>query len=174
MANGETNWGAWRREHADPVNQYAVRHMAERMLDHCEKPTLYVAGKMTGVPLYNFPTFDVAKARWEARGYSVTTPADITREVWREAHGREFDPTCDRCEYGDALLCEMLARDLAAACRAGTIALLPDYPTSKGARIEIAAGRQLGKAFMCAETGEPLSLAVSVRLNNEIPADAAT
>lgn len=132
--------------------------------------TMYVAGKMTGVRLYNFPAFDAAKSRWAALGYSVTTPADITRAVWREAHGREFDPACDACEYGDALLCEMFARDTAAACRADVIALLPDYPTSKGARIEIAIARQLGKPLRCADTGEPISLAVAVLLNNEIPA----
>ena len=173
MANGETNWGAWQREHNDPTNQYALRAQAERMLDHCEKPTLYVGGKMTGVPLYNFPAFDAAKARWESRGYAVTTPADITRAVWREKFGREFDPSCDTCEYGDPLLCEMFARDAAAASRASCIALLPDYHTSKGARIEIAIARQLGKSLMCAETGMPISLAVAVLLNNEIPAHVA-
>lgn len=134
---------------------------------------IYVAGKMTGVSLYNFPAFDAAAERWTARGYIVTTPADITRAVWREKRGCEFDPARDRCEYGDALLCEMFARDAAAAARADMIMLLPGFVSSKGARIEIAIAYQLGKPMFCAETGEPLRLHAAVLLNNEIPVSHA-
>lgn len=130
---------------------------------------VYVAGPMTGKPLYNFPAFDAAKARWEAAGHNVTTPADITREAWDAEHGRAFDPASDACEYGSWALCSMFSLDLAAVCAAHVIALLPGWEQSKGARIEIAVAKQLGnKSFMCAETFMPMSLAVDVQVNNEI------
>jgi len=130
---------------------------------------VYIAGPMTGRELYNFPAFDEAADRWRALGHEVTTPADITRGEWQRKHWRAFDPASDRCEYGDPLLCELFALDLAAVCEADEIALLPGYEKSKGARLEIAVAMQLGKPLCCAATGDPISVAVAVLLNNEIP-----
>jgi len=113
---------------------------------------VYIAGPMTGRPLYNFSGFDNAKAEWEARGHRVTTPADITRRMWAERFCRTFDPQTDRCEYGDALMCDLFAADIEAVTKADAIAVLAGWPVSKGAKIEIAVARALGKPVYDAET----------------------
>lgn len=50
------------------------------------KKKVYIAGKMRGVPYYNFPAFDAAKKRLEELGFEVFSPADMDRETG-------FDPT---------------------------------------------------------------------------------
>ncbi len=51
-----------------------------------DKPTIYIAGPMSGYPQYNFPAFDKARDELEKNGWQVGSPADMDRE-----HG--FDPT---------------------------------------------------------------------------------
>lgn len=132
---------------------------------------VYVAGPMSGREAYNFPAFDAARDRLMAFA-DVTTPADITREKWQQRHGRAFDPYADQCEYGSQILCDLFALDLIAVCAADVIALLPGWENSKGARLEIAVAKQLGKRFMCAESMTPLGFDVAVVINNEISGNA--
>lgn len=124
---------------------------------------VYIAGPMTSIPLYNFPAFDAAAGRWRLRGHHVASPADISRDVWVERHGREFDPSADRCEYGDDALTEMFARDLAAVCAVDALAFLPGWENSKGAQLEAAIAKQLGKRFFDAMTFAEIDIAVVVR-----------
>ncbi len=51
-----------------------------------EKPTIYIAGPMSGYPQYNFPAFDEARDELRENGWQVVSPADMDRE-----HG--LDPT---------------------------------------------------------------------------------
>ena len=118
---------------------------------------VYLAGPMTGIPLYNFPAFDAHKARWIADGQDVTLPADITRELWRERYEREYDPATDTAAWGDAIVCEMFKRDMAAVCDADAIALLPGWRKSKGANLELAVARALGKKVYDSATMLPLA-----------------
>ena len=43
--------------------------------------TIYIAGKMRGIPYYNFPAFDAARDRLRECGFSVVSPADLDRDV---------------------------------------------------------------------------------------------
>lgn len=126
------------------------------------KPKLYIAGPMTGIACYNFAAFDDAAERW-SQDWDVTTPPDITRRVWMAKHSRPFDPASDRCDYGDDTLSEMFALDLAAVCDADAIALLPGWENSKGAQLEIAVAKVLGKTFHDAVTYAELDIATVVR-----------
>jgi hypothetical protein len=40
---------------------------------------IYISGKMRGIPNFNFPAFDAAKAKLEAMGHDVCSPADLDR-----------------------------------------------------------------------------------------------
>jgi hypothetical protein len=39
-------------------------------------PRIYIAGRMTGVPAYNFPAFHAAAAAWREAGWEVYNPAE--------------------------------------------------------------------------------------------------
>lgn len=80
---------------------------------------LYIAGPMTGLPDLNFPAFDLAESALQTAGYSTLNPA---------RHGGE-EPGKQWIGY--------LARGLYDVMNADGIALLPDWETSKGARVEV-------------------------------------
>lgn len=111
---------------------------------------------MTGIPLYNFPAFDAARDRWLADGQEPSSPADITRALWVERYGREYDPASDKADWGDPIVSEMFKRDLTAVCDCDAIALLPGWERSKGANMELSVARALGKKVYDAVTMLPL------------------
>lgn len=125
---------------------------------------VYIAGPMTGHPAYNHAAFVYAAAKWDDAGYEVETPFDASSRVWRRHHGRAFDPHTDRCDWGDPLVAEMLAEDVAALMRADLMALLPGWEKSKGARAEILLAMNVGKEIRDAATFEPLRLAVGLSI----------
>jgi hypothetical protein len=130
---------------------------------------VYIAGPMTGKPLYNFPAFDHAKAQWADAGYAVVSPADITRQVWFARHERTFDPAIDRADYGDPILVDMMREDLAAAAECDLIAVLPGWEKSRGALREVAVAQNHGAELFDAVTFKPLELrvALTVERTNE-------
>lgn len=100
--------------------------------------TLYLAGPMRGIRLYNFPEFDrVAKLLRDA-GYKAISPADLDREFG-------FDPS-----RGDVatpgFLQDAMQRDIKAIIYdADAVALLDGWKNSKGARAECAIADWCGK-----------------------------
>ena len=113
---------------------------------------VYLAGPMSGKPLYNFAAFDEAAAHWRGNGHDVSSPADITRGLYWERFGRMYDPATDRAEWGDRITCELFERDLRAVCDCEAIALLEGWQNSRGAKMEIAVAQALGKLFYDART----------------------
>ena len=116
---------------------------------------LYLAGAMTGKPAYNALAFARAKLRLSQMGHSVATPLEVNSHVWARHHGRPFDPEHDRCDYGDPLLKEMLAADIAELLSRDGIALLDGWARSAGARLEAEVARTVGM-FVLDERGEEL------------------
>lgn len=114
------------------------------------KGTVYIAGPMRGIPLYNFPAFDEAKAKLEAEGYTVISPADLDRES-----GFHETDTLE-AEDRDAFMRQAMKRDMNAICRCSHIALLPNWDQSKGCRPEIVLAYTLGLAFLYAPTAAPI------------------
>lgn len=78
---------------------------------------LYLAGPMTGVPEMNRPLFKAETARLRSLGYEVVSPAEISAG----------------CEDG-WLPC--MRRDIAELVKCDGVALLPDWRSSRGARLE--------------------------------------
>lgn len=106
---------------------------------------IYLAGPMTGYPLYNFPAFDAAQRKWASAYWSVITPADLNRQLYMQRHGREFDPATDTAEWGDEVVHEMFWRDLEAIKNTDAIAMLQGWRKSRGANIELSVARALNK-----------------------------
>ena len=95
-----------------------------------EPKTIYIAGKMTGVPLFNFPAFDAARDVLEAEGWKVISPADLDREVG-------FDPLNETFVSKD-FLDRAMRRDIEALLTCDAIYMLEGWETSTGAKAELA------------------------------------
>jgi hypothetical protein len=99
----------------------------------------YLAGKMSGIPQFNFPLFlRVAKAlRWQ--GYDIVSPAEIDDEedklVAMNSKTGCFMP-------GDKTWGDFLARDVKLLADGGIsgIIFLPGWEKSSGAKLEATVG----------------------------------
>lgn len=108
---------------------------------------VYIAGPMRGIPEFNFPAFHAAAKKLRDEGHLVFNPA----EKDNERHGTDIsvgnatgDETLAAKQHGFNLR-DALAVDAEFICRhADTIALLPGWENSKGARAEKALGDALG------------------------------
>lgn len=104
---------------------------------------VYIAGPMTGIPQFNFPVFDEAARTLRARGIDVITPSELDNEDTRAAalaspDGAPGSGTANNETWGD-----FLARDvklLADEPDLTGIAVLPNWTSSRGARLEVFVG----------------------------------
>lgn len=101
---------------------------------------IYLSGKMTGLPLMNYPAFHAEAARLRALGYEVENPA-------------ENPPQDSWSAYMKQSCAQMLTCD--------AIAVLPNWSLSKGARIEVQLAFQCGMRFMRAADIQPPAVEVN-------------
>lgn len=95
--------------------------------------TIYIAGPMSKIAEYNFPTFDMAEADLRAKGWNVINPAQMDRDIG-------FDPLIDIVDA--AFLHGAMLRDVdAIANRADALAVLPGWKESTGAKAEVGLAR---------------------------------
>jgi len=102
---------------------------------------IYIAGPMTHRPKFNYPAFDAAAKALREAGWEVQSPAEMddpatraramrsrTGKPWTKPEAAERGET-----WGD-----FLSRDvkLIADSDIGAMCLLPEWETSKGARLE--------------------------------------
>jgi hypothetical protein len=113
---------------------------------------VYIAGPMTGKPAYNNEAFMQAAGIWSSAGHTPITPFAANHIVFMRRYGRLFNPHDDQCEYGDAVMLECVAEDMRILCEADAIALLPGWAQSRGALVELALARNLGKKVFDAVT----------------------
>lgn len=88
---------------------------------------VYIAGPMTGLPDRNFPAFHAEAARLRALGHDVVSPAEINAGVLQD----EGWAAC-------------MKRDIAALVTCDAVQLLPAWPTSRGAKLEVELAHALG------------------------------
>lgn len=119
---------------------------------------VYIAGPMTGRPLFNFPAFDYAAAQWRDAGWDVVSPADLTRALWQRRFGEVFDPamTDPAVSAGGTIYRDFLREDVSAIVTCEAIALLPGWRASRGVALELTVARALGLAVLDAQTFEPI------------------
>ena len=100
-----------------------------------DRKRVYIAGKMTGIPFFNFKTFDLAKAAIEQRGHIAISPADLDRDsgfdalLLPETHNWNITPA-------DFDMRDARRRDIEAIESCDAILLLDGWEESKGARAE--------------------------------------
>lgn len=106
--------------------------------------TIYLAGPMRGIRLFNFPAFDAAAHDLRKRGYSVISPADLDRDVGFDplSLGNSWDWTKTPDSFS---LADAVDRDLTAVRQADELCLLPDWNNSRGAKAEKALAEWIGK-----------------------------
>jgi hypothetical protein len=90
-----------------------------------EKEIIYISGPMTGLPEFNFPLFCQVAKKIVARGHIVVNPATL------------IEGSKDRSHYLRADLLLLVGQ-------ATAIVVLPGWGGSRGARLEVEIGRQLG------------------------------
>lgn len=109
---------------------------------------IYIAGPMRGIPEFNFPAFNAAAKELRAKGHTVFNPAE--RDIERHngvdiSKGNETgdEELCAK-EHGFSLR-QALKEDTEFIClHADTIAMLPGWEESLGAKAELALARALG------------------------------
>lgn len=107
---------------------------------------IYLAGRMRGIPKFNFPAFFAAADALRQKGHTVFNPAE--RDVNLHGEALMDNPTGDVSKIDPALnfsLRHALAADTQFIClEADAIALLPGWEQSKGATAEHALAVALG------------------------------
>lgn len=111
----------------------------------------YIAGPMRGIDEFNFPSFDLARDMWAAKGWSAISPADMDRE-----HGlSEKNPP----QADVKLMREVMSRDCKAILglcpgSGDCLLVLPGWEKSKGSAVEVALARFMGLPVVRAFDGE--------------------
>jgi len=116
----------------------AVERIVHLRADRARR--IYVAGPMTGLPEYNFPAFNAAADRLRAEGWQVENPAE---------HGH-----VEGADWAD-----YLRWDISRITTCGAIYLLPGWPSSKGANLEVHIAGVLGLQVILADGAEPVAAA---------------
>jgi hypothetical protein len=114
-------------------------------MENSTNKKVYIAGKMRGVHLFNFPAFAEASKRFRDAGFTVWSPAENDLE-------EGFDPANSE----PLTISHYMERDLPEVCKADIIALIPGWEYSQGVSIELAVAKSLGKEVWCAKTMRPL------------------
>jgi len=108
---------------------------------------IYVAGPMSGYPLWNFPAFDQASQFIRSLGYRAVSPAELDRQVG-------FDETDPDVVFDETDWAEAMRRDYAALLLCDAIALLPGWELSRGAKLERAFAELIGHPVFRLELGD--------------------
>lgn len=85
---------------------------------------IYIAGKMTGEPEFNFPAFNAVAITLRAQGYDVVNPAENNDTTWPYER--------------------YMRRAIEALLTCDSIVMLPGWDRSNGARMEHLIATNLG------------------------------
>lgn len=87
------------------------------------RKTIYIAGPMAGLPLYNFPAFYSAEERLARLGWHPVNPAQFNHVFGNDLSGKILDAVCES--------------ERAAIPHLDAIYLLKGWEKSKGAKREL-------------------------------------
>lgn len=118
-----------------PEKMQADTEQAPVKLAASRQGRVYVAGPMTGIKDFNFPAFNQAAQELRTLGLTVLNPAD---------HG----------VVEGATWADYLRHDIALLSTCERIHLLPGWPKSKGARLELHIAKTLGMEITTAPGAE--------------------
>jgi hypothetical protein len=135
---------------------------------------IYLAGPMSGLPQFNFPAFFEAATELREIGFDVVSPAELDDKEDKGAALKSPDGDMRGVEktWGD-----FLARDVKLLADTGIegIVFLPNWTTSKGAKLEAFVGLLSGFKFWnyLAGAGGPVKEISSKDVLNGIYSDLA-
>jgi hypothetical protein len=108
----------------------------------------YLAGPMGGRPQFNIPAFDEAARILRADGRTIVSPAELDSPEVRAASLVSPDGTWILNKISGETWGDLLARDVKLiADEVDGIIFLPEWHTSRGARLEAFVGLLTGKQF---------------------------
>lgn len=110
------------------------------------KPTIYLSGKMTGLPNDNIERFEQESARLRGLGYEVFSPHTISK-----ATQSRLDPKTPTWQ-------DYLKDDLSALTVCDKIAVMENYLDSRGASFEVFIAWVLGIEILSLATLEPIQI----------------
>ena len=122
-------------EFMDVHQSFDDRQNDEKLKEQSVGKTIYIAGPMRGLYLYNFPEFDAWGDKLIAKGWDIISPAQMDRDAG-------FDPcflpdTHDWNNEPPGMNIDIvMGRDLAAIEQCDAIALMPRWWGSEGAMRE--------------------------------------
>lgn len=107
---------------------------------------VYIAGPMSGIPAFNIPAFDRAAAELRRRGHEVVSPAEVDGETTRTVLLQSETGSHDDLPPSDGGWAAYLSRDFLILAEQGIegIVCLPGWQKSRGARLEVLMGTELG------------------------------
>ena len=110
---------------------------------------IYISGKMSGVPNFNFPAFDAAASLLRLQGHEVFNPAEKDRDRLGVDFGQKFDGNLQKAMKNGFSLRDALALDCEWICKqADAIYMLKGWEDSGGARAEHALAHALRLEFI--------------------------
>jgi len=107
----------------------------------------YLAGKMSGLPHFNFPAFHAASAVLRAAGYDIVSPAELDSDAVKAVAETSTDGALDESgKVAGETWGEILARDVRViADTVDGIVFLDHWWESRGARLEAFVALLTGK-----------------------------
>jgi hypothetical protein len=124
---------------------------------------LYIAGPMSGIPQFNYPAFYAAAKAARKMGWSVFSPAEMDDpEMQQKALQSQAGRWCDLEGCGETWG-DVLAKDVKLVSDViDSLALLPGWENSRGARLE---------AFVALSVGKPVYKLVDDQLLEPDPSE---
>lgn len=141
MLSGLSRDIAYWRPHQEPAST------PEPETAESAKPRIYIAGPMRGIPYFNFPAFDKAKAELEA-DWDVLSPADLDRDVGFDPETLPADTDWHDLDSLDFCIDHAIDRDVEAIKKCSAIYMLEGWENSRGARAEKAIAEWKGLPVM--------------------------
>lgn len=105
---------------------------------------IYVSGPMTGLPLYNWPAFEVAARVLRSQGWDVVSPTETDEKVDHVVVTRSGGSVLAVETTGKYTYEQILALDFEDVRSCTHIFLLPGWQHSTGARRELAVAIECG------------------------------
>ena len=105
--------------------------------------TWYLAGPMSNIPKFNFPLFERVATFLREQGYTIISPHELDGEKERAEAWESKAGNCDEAYYWKCLVRDV---DIVTS-KVGGIVFLPQWWTSRGAKLEAFVGLLTDKEF---------------------------